>query len=154
MKRSILAVVCSIMAGVVLALGLGACTLFQHLPTLQEQVATQCTIVNGDLAVIGASPLLNVDQQKLVMEKILPANKAVCSGVATLNVNVADIKALHDSLLPAVVTIVQGLPTFPNQTAILLGLNTFGPLLQQEVDQIITAIAAKQAASAPVAASQ
>lgn len=153
MKRTFLAV----LAVACLTAVLGACSLFKSLPSVQEQIASQCVIVNGDLAVLGASPLLSDAQKKTINEKVLPANKAVCAGVATLNVNVDDVKALHDSLLPSVIAIVQGLPTFPNQTAVLLGLNTFGPLLQQEVDQIITAIAAKkaaQAASAPVAASQ
>lgn len=140
------------------ALALGACSLFQgqSLPNLQAQIASQCVIVNGDLAVIASSPLVSASDQALIANKILPANKAVCAGVATLNVNADDLKTLHDSLLPAAIAIVQGLPNFPNQTAILLGLNTFGPLVQQEVDQLITAIAAKNAAAAassPLAAS-
>jgi hypothetical protein len=45
---------------------------------------------------------------------------------------------------------VNGNPLIPNQTVILLALNTFGPIVQQMIDQLIMAVAP---ASAPVAAS-
>lgn len=61
--------------------------------------------------------------------------------------------ALHDSLLPALIAIVNGNPLIPNQTAILLVLNTFGPIVQQMVGQVITASTAS-AASDAVAASE
>ena len=150
--KSLYRAILPVLALAALTLGLSACSIFKS-PTVQQQVAAQCVIINGDAAIIGASPLLNADQQKFVNEKFLPANKAVCAGVATLNVNAADLKTLHDSLLPAVVTLVQGLPAFPNQTAILLGLNTFGPLLQLEVDQIIMATQKTAPASSPAPAS-
>jgi hypothetical protein len=129
------------------------------LPTVQKQFQTQCSIVNGDLQTIGTSPLLNAAQQAKVMNVILPANQAICKAGAQLNV--ADLKAFHDSLLPAVVTIVSGIPdaAFPEKTAVLLALNTFGPMVQAMVDQLITAVAtpasgasAAVPASAPAAA--
>jgi hypothetical protein len=128
-----------VLAGIV---ALAACN---SLPTVQQQFQTGCTIVNGDLAIIATSPLLNADQQATITKTILPANQAICKAGATLNV--ADLKAFHDSLLPAAVAIVQGVPALPNQAAILLGLQTFGPMVQAIIDQVITA-------SAPVAASQ
>lgn len=129
-----------VLAGVI---ALAACN---SLPTVQQQFQTGCTIVNGDLAIIAVSPLLNADQQAVVAKTILPANQAICKAGATLNV--ADLKAFHDSLLPAAIAIVQGVPALPNQAAILLGLQTFGPMVQAIIDQVMTA------AAAPVAASQ
>lgn len=135
------------MKRMLLAAGIAACVAFagcKSLPTAQEQFNTGCTIVNGDLAIIGQSPLLNQAQQDAINKTILPANQAICKGGATLNVS--DLKEFHDSLLPAAIAIVQGIPAFPNQPAVLLGLQTFGPMVQAMIDQIIVA-------NAPVAAS-
>jgi len=120
-------------------------------PTVQEQFQTGCTIVNGDLAILGQSPLLNADQQAVINKTVLPANQAICKAGAQLNV--ADLKAFHDSLLPAAITIVQAVPALPDQQAILLGLQTFGPMVQALIDQIITAVTPASGASAPAAAS-
>jgi hypothetical protein len=116
------------------------------LPIVQQQFQTGCTIVNGDLAIIGQSPLLTADQQATINKTIIPANKAICQAGAQLNV--ADLKGLHDTLLPTAIDIVKAVPTLPNQQAILLGLQTFGPMVQALIDQIVAA-----GASAPVATS-
>jgi hypothetical protein len=157
----IVRLVAAVLLGLSVVLGLGACSALQsafslhNLPSLQTQIGTQCDIVNGDLTTLGKSPLLTVDQQTTLNQKVIPANKAFCSAVASANVTATDAKTLHDQILPLAIGIVSGLPPSPQQTAILLGLNTFGPMIQQEVDQIImsTAASAPAAASAPVAAS-
>jgi hypothetical protein len=109
------------------------------LPTVQQQFQTGCTIVNGDLAIIAQSPLLNADQQAVISKTVLPANQAICKAGAQLNVT--DLKAFHDSLLPAAITIVQAVPALPDQPAILLGLATFGPMVQAIIDQLIATAA-------------
>ena len=136
---------------VVLA-GVAALAIFagcNSLPTVQEQFQTGCTIVNGDLAILGASPLLNADQQAVINKTVLPGNQAICKAGAQLNV--ADLRAFHDSLLPAAIGIVQAVPAIPNQPAVLLGLQTFGPMVQALIDQLITATTAPVAASTPLA---
>jgi hypothetical protein len=115
------------------------------LPTVQQQFQTGCTIVNGDLAIIAQSPLLNANQQAIISKTVLPANEAICKAGGQLNV--ADLKAFHDSLLPAAITIVQAVPALPNQPAILLGLATFGPMVQAIIDQLITTAAPAATAS-------
>jgi hypothetical protein len=133
------------------ALALGACTStgapIITLPNAQQQFETLCPIVNADLKTIGTSPLLNASQQAFVMNQVLPKNEAVCSAGAQLNL--ADAQTLANTMLPAVVTIVQAVP-FPQQTAVELALQTFGPIALQLGEQIV---ATAQAASAPVAAS-
>lgn len=114
------------------AIALAACN---SLPTVQQQFATGCAIVNGDLAVLAASPLLSAEQQTVISMKIIPANQAICKAGAQLNV--ADLKNFHDSLLPAVIGVVQSIPALPNQPAILLGLSTFGPMVQAIIDQLL-----------------
>ncbi|HEP6275555.1 TPA: hypothetical protein VDA67_006416, partial [Burkholderia vietnamiensis] len=132
-------------AGIVASLAIVACN---SLPTVQQQFQTGCTIVNGDLAILATSPLLNADQQAAISKTILPANQAICKAGAQLNV--ADLKAFHDSLLPAAITIVQAVPALPQQQAALLGLQTFGPMVQALIDQILTT-AVPAAASTPLA---
>lgn len=138
-----------------LAAGLAMSALFfagcNSLPSVQQQFQTGCTIVNGDLAIIGQSPLLTADQQAMINKTVLPANKAICQAGAQLNV--ADLKGLHDTLLPTAIDIVKAVPALPNQQAILLGLQTFGPMVQALIDQIVTAATPAAGASAPVAAS-
>lgn len=114
-----------------------ACKSLPSLPTVQEQFQTGCTIVNGDLAILATSPLLTPDQQATITKTILPANQALCKAGATLNV--ADLQAFHDSLLPAAIAIVQAVPAIPNQPAVLLGLQTFGPMVQALIDQMLRA---------------
>ncbi|MCO1390999.1 hypothetical protein C6T66_09795 [Burkholderia multivorans] len=132
-------------AGILASLAIVACN---SLPTVQQQFQTGCAIVNGDLAILATSPLLSADQQATISKTILPANQAICKAGAQLNV--ADLKAFHDSLLPAAITIVQAVPALPQQQAVLLGLQTFGPMVQALIDQILTT-AAPTAASTPLA---
>lgn len=134
----------AIAAGVVASM-LVACS---SMPSRQQQFQTGCTIINGDLAILVTSPLLNTDQQDTISKTILPANQALCKAGAQLNV--ADLKAFHDSLLPAAIGIVQAVPALPNQPAVLLGLQTFGPMVQALIDQILTT-ATPAAASTPLA---
>ncbi|MBN3811718.1 hypothetical protein [Paraburkholderia sp. Ac-20347] len=138
-------------AGVV-ALALGACSSTQ-LTTAQQLFTSDCAVVNADLQALTTSTLLTADQQSKVAD-LLTANKAVCSAVASADVST--LKSIHDSLLPAAILVVSAVPAIPNQPAILLALNTIGPIVQQLIDQAITASTASgdSAASAPVAASQ
>lgn len=126
----------------------------KSLPTLQEQFNTSCAIVNADLKTLGTAPQLTVEQQTTIMQKVLPANQTICTAGAGLSV--ANLRTFHDSLLPVAVGIVQATPSLPDQTLVLLALNTFGPLVQQMIDTIISGVApasAPAAASAPLAAS-
>lgn len=136
MKKMLLA------AGVAASIVFAGCS---SLPTVQQQFQTGCTIVNGDLAILSTSPLLSPAQQAQITDTILPANEAICKADGQLNVT--SLKAFHDSLLPAAIAIVEGVPAIPNQPAVLLALQTFGPMVQALIDQLI-------AATAPVAASQ
>jgi hypothetical protein len=134
----------------------------KSLPTIQQQFEAACPIVTADLTTLSTSPLVGAaDQANLA--KAAKANANICAGGAALNVT--NLKAFHDSLLPVSIAIVQGNPLIPDQTVILLALNTFGPIVQQMIDQIIVAAAgatassasaasAPAAASTPVAASQ
>jgi hypothetical protein len=142
MKRTLLQV-----AGALLLVAcFAAC---KSLPTLQQQFTTACPVVTADLETLSTSPLIgSADQDALA--KAAKANKAFCAAGGQLNVT--DLKAFHDSLLPAAIAVVNSNPLIPDQTAILLVLNTFGPVVQQMIDQIITA-ATPAAASAPAAAS-
>jgi hypothetical protein len=129
-------------------LALSACFVFagcKSLPSVQEQFQTGCTIVNGDLTILSTSPLLSPAQQATIANTILPANEAICKADGQLNVT--NLKAFHDSLLPAAIAIVAGVPAIPNQPAVLLGLQTFGPMVQAMIDQIITAAAPAPASS-------
>lgn len=140
-------------AGIIASVAIVACN---SLPTVQQQFQTGCTIVNGDLAFLATSPMLKADQRETISgvpgdptkPGILPVNQAICKAGAQLNVT--DLKAFHDSLLPAAIMIVQAVPALPNQQAILLGLQTFGPMVQALIDQILTTTA-PTAASTPLA---
>ncbi|MEK7916658.1 hypothetical protein AAB988_29360 [Burkholderia contaminans] len=141
-------------AGVVASIAIVACN---SLPSIQQQFQTGCTIVNGDLAILATSPLLNADQRETISgvpgdptkPGILPVNQAICKAGAQLNVT--DLKMFHDTLLPAAITIVQAVPALPQQQAILLGLQTFGPMVQALIDQILATTTAPAAASTPLA---
>jgi hypothetical protein len=147
------------MKRMLLAAGFAALVAFagcKSLPTVQEQFNTACPIVTADLKTLSTSPLLPADQQA-AMAKAATANADLCTAGAALNVT--NLKAFHDSLLPAAIAIVQGNPLIPDQTVVLLALNTFGPMVQQIIDQLITtatspSAASAASASAPVAASQ
>lgn len=134
-------------AAAVVALALGACS---SLPTFQQQFETACPIVTADLTTLSTSTLIG-SADKTALSTAAAANKSFCAAGGKLNVT--DLKAFHDSLLPVAIAVVNGNPLIPNQTAILLVLNTFGPIVQQMVDQIIVAAAPAVPASAPVAAS-
>lgn len=142
-----LAAVCVAFAG---------CANAPALPSLQQQFVQMCPVVNADLAVLAASPSLTIAQQTTLKTQIIPANELICSSGAALNVT--NLKAFHDSLLPVAIGIVQATPAIPNQPLVLLALQLFGPVVQGLVDQAITTAApvasAPAAASAPVAASQ
>lgn len=149
MKKSLLSIGLMIGLGLSIALGVGAC---KSLPTLQEQFTTGCGIVNGDLLTISQSPLLTADQQaKAVTARNL--NLKICS--AGSSIDVADAQSIANTLLPAVASIIQAIPAFPDGTAVALALNTFGPLAVQFAEQMIANLktTAPAAASTPVAAS-
>ncbi len=131
------------------AVAVSAC---KALPTLKEQFTQSCPIVTADLRTLSTAPFFGSDDQK-ALAKAADANQAICT--AGGQINVTNLMAFHDSLLPAAVAIVNGNPLIPDQTAILLVLNTFGPIVQQMIDQVITTAgtATAPAASAPAAAS-
>jgi hypothetical protein len=142
MKR--LAIIVSVAA----CLAFAGCANAPALPSLQQQFVQMCPVVNADLAVLAASPSLTVAQQDTLKNQIIPANQLICASGAQLNV--ASLRAFHDSLLPVAIGIVQATPAIPNQPLVLLGLQLFGPVVQGLIDQAITATAP---AAAPVAAS-
>jgi len=108
-----------------------------------------CPIVNADLAVLDASPLLTA-QQKVLLDGpngVIAVNKAVCAAGSTINAT--DIQTLNDTAFPALIGLVSALPMLPNQPAILLGLTLAQPILNQIAAQVLPA--APDAASAPAA---
>lgn len=137
-----------IAAGLALSVCFGVLVACGSLPTLQKQFATGCTAANADLKTLSTAPQLNADQQASIA-KVLAANQEICA--AGVQLNVTSLKAFHDSLLPVAIGIVQATPKLPDQTLILIALQTFGLLVQQQIDALITTVA--PAASAPVAAS-
>lgn len=139
MKRTLL----NVAGAILLVACFAAC---KSLPTLQQQFTQACPIVTADLETLSTSPLIGSSDQD-ALAKAAKANKAFCAAGGQLNVT--DLKAFHDSLLPAAVAVVNGNPLIPNQTEILLVLNTFGPIMQQMVDQLITAVTAPASSPAP-----
>lgn len=138
------------------ALALAACNgSAPALPSPQQLFSQACPVVNADLAILAQSPLLTSAQQDVLTKTVIPANQGICS--AGVQISVANLKAFHDSLLPAAIAIVQAVPAIPNQPVILLALQTFGPLVQQMIEGVIVAVAPVSAsavpASAPVSAS-
>jgi hypothetical protein len=138
-------------------------------PTPAQLTADFCPVVNADLKVLAASPLLNASQQQLLngvpgdasQPGIIAINAAVCAAGATLNVS--DIKALNATAFPALIGLVSALPMIPNQPAILIGLTLAQPILTQIINSLpvpaapasaVPAASVPVAASAPVAASQ
>lgn len=140
-------------AAAVVALALGACTStgapIVTLPTPQQLVSQACPVVNVDLAILATSPLLTSAQQDLLTKTIIPANQGICS--VGVQINIANLKAFHDSLLPAAIAIVQAVPALPQQPIVLLALQAFGPVIQQMIDGMIVSVAAVPAAAAPAA---
>lgn len=110
----------------------------------QQLIAGFCPVVNADLKVLGASTLLNADQQALVA-KVLTVNTAVCA--AGSSVDFADLQTLNATLFPALITLVASVPTLPNQPTILLGLELAQPILSQ----VVATIQAQQAVPAGAA---
>jgi hypothetical protein len=116
-----------------------------------------CPIVNADLAVLDASPLLTAAQKQLLdgvpgdstHPGIIAVNKTVCAAGATIDAT--DLQTLNNTAFPALISLVSALPMLPNQPAILLGLTLAQPILNQVVAQILPA--APTAASAPAGAS-
>ncbi|MGG1948959.1 hypothetical protein AB1286_29835 [Trinickia sp. NRRL B-1857] len=123
----------------------------------KQLVTDFCPIVNADLKVLAASPLLNATQQQLLNgipgdvahPGIIAINKAVCAAGATIDAT--DLQTLNNTAFPALIGLVSALPMLPNQPAILLGLTLAQPILNQVAAQILPTEPA--AASAPVAAS-
>lgn len=134
------------------ALFAGCATAPAPLPLLtpQQLAAQLCPVVNADLSALSTSTLLNADQQATLINTIIPANMAVCSAGATLDV--ASLTKFNSTAFPALISLVQGLPSLPNQPTILLALQLAQPLVTQVVNAAVAA--ATPAASAPVAASQ
>lgn len=138
------------------ALALAACGSAPKLLSAQQVFEQACPIVNADLAIVASSTLLSQAQRDLLTTAIIPQNQAICA--AGHQLNLTDLRQFHDSLLPAAVLIVQANPEIPNQPAVLLGLQTFGPLVQGLIDQFGTQIAgavspASTPAASPLAAS-
>lgn len=147
MKRMLL-----IAAGFVLLASFAGCANAPALPSLQQQFVQMCPVVNADLAVLAASPSLTVAQQDTLKNQVIPANQLICSTGAQLNV--ASLRAFHDSLLPVAIGIVQATPAIPNQPLVLLALQLFGPIVQGLVDQAIPVAAPIVPTSTPATASK
>jgi hypothetical protein len=124
-------------------------------PTPQQLVTDFCPVVNADLKLLAASPLLNAAQQKVLNGTpgdasnpgIINMNAAVCAAGAVINVT--SLQTLNVTAFPALITLVSGLPNLPNQPAILFGLTLAQPILTQ----IINALPVATVPAAPVAAS-
>lgn len=134
----------------------------QKIPTPQQLVTDFCPIVNADLAVIAASPLLSPAQQQVLngvpgdatKPGIIAMNKAVCA--AGSQIDVADLQKFNATAFPALIGLVGALPMLPNQPEIMLGLILAQPILTQVINSLpVPASPAVPAsgASAPVAAS-
>lgn len=138
------------------AVAMAACGSAPKLLSAQQVFEQACPIVNADLAIVASSTLLSAPQRDLLTTQIIPQNQAICA--AGHQLNLTDLKTFHDSLLPAAVLIVQANPEIPNQPAVLLGLQTFGPLVQGLIDQFGAQITgavtpASTPAASPLAAS-
>ncbi|MGB8422166.1 hypothetical protein [Paraburkholderia sp.] len=143
---------------------LAGCSLFQNqkIPTPQQLVTDFCPVVNADLKVIAASPLLNQSQQQLLngtpgdptKPGIIAINAAVCS--AGGQINVTDLQTLNATAFPALIGLVSALPMLPNQPEIMIGLILAQPILTQVINSLpgqTTPAVPASGASAPIAAS-
>jgi hypothetical protein len=154
MKRSLLRTLAVAAVGLMISVAFSAC---QSFSAVQPEFNVTCNAITADFKTLSTSPLFNAADQA-TFAKAATANGNICSASGQLNV--ANLQDLQNTILPSVTALIQGNPLIPDQTAILLALNTFGPMIQGLVDQAIaTAAAAKSAssptpASAPAAASQ
>lgn len=140
--------ICLIALLVIFALMSGCSTAqVQKLATPQQLLNDFCPVVNADLKMLAASPLLTQTQQTLVGQ-IAVDNAAVCA--AGGSINVADIQKLNQTALPALIGLVAAIPGLPDAPAITLGLMLASPILTQ-ILQTLPATATP--ASAPVPAS-
>ena len=122
-----------------------------------QLVQNFCPVVNADLAVLDASPLLTVAQKQQLdgvpgdpaHPGIIAVNKAVCAAGATIDAT--DLQTLNNTAFPALIGLVAALPMLPNQPAILIGLTLAQPILNQVAAQLLPG--APATASAPAAAS-
>lgn len=138
-----------------------ACSLFQNqkIPTPQQLVTDFCPVVNADLKLIAASPLLNASQQQVLngvpgdatKPGVIAMNAAVCA--AGGQINVTDLQTLNATGFPALIDLVTALPMLPNQSEILLGLFVAQPILTQIINSLPVPTAPATPASAPVPAS-
>lgn len=120
----------------------------------KQLVQDFCPIVNADLKVLAASPLLNPSQQELLngapgdatKPGIIAINTAVCAAGGAIDAS--DLQKLNDTAFPALIGLVGALPMLPNQPAILLGLTLAQPILNQVVAQVMPVPAAASAAAA------
>jgi hypothetical protein len=125
----------------------------------QQLVTVFCPVVNADLKLLAASPLLSASQQQALNgvpgdpthPGIIAINAAVCA--AGGQIDVADLQRLNDTAFPALIGLVSALPMLPNQPAILLGLTLAQPILAQVMAQLPQATSPAAGASAPAAAS-
>lgn len=114
-----------------------------------------CPIVNADLKLLAASPLLSASQQQALngvpgdptRPGIIAVNNAVCAAGGAIDAT--DIQTLNDTAFPALIGLVSALPMLPNQPAILLGLTLAQPILNQIAAQVLPASPA--AGSTPAA---
>jgi hypothetical protein len=135
-------------------LALSACFVMfagcQSLPTIQQQFDALCPTVNTDLAILAVSPQLNASQQA-VAAHAHDLNVKICAAGAAINM--ADLKDLAETSLPALVTVIAAIPPTPQfpSTAIALALGTFGPLALQLGEQVVSTVHGTPAAApAPV----
>lgn len=124
----------------------------------KQLVQDFCPIVNADLKVLSASPLLNASQQELLngvpgdamKPGIIAINSAVCTAGGAIDAS--DLQKLNDTAFPALIGLVGALPMLPNQPAILLGLTLAQPILNQIAAQVLPAATAAAPTSASATA--
>ena len=126
----------------------------QPLTTSQlKVVSTQvCAVLNGDLALLqspAGAALLTPSASAKVTTIIAPDVKAVCAAGAIINA--ANLTTLNDTVVPALISVVQSVPSIPDQPEILAALSIAQVALVPLVDQVIAAAAA--ASSAPASSS-
>lgn len=118
------------------------------LPTIQQQFNALCPTVNADLQVLSVTPMLTADQQAIAAHA-LALNLKICAAGASLNL--ADVKDLAQTSLPALVSVIAAIPPTPQfpSTAIALALGTFGPMALQLAEQIVSTVHPGAPAPAP-----
>jgi len=139
-----------IAAGMV-ALGiLSGCTTLKPIPIIPPAQLAQdvCPIVQADLDLLAASPLLSAAQQAKLTGTIIPDNNLACSTAAT--VDLTNLQTFNATAFPALMGIVAAVPSLPGQPGILLGLQLAQPVLNGIVNN---AIATSQTVAPAVPAS-